>query len=285
MVASRSGSRPHLVTKGKDGLYHCDGECANYRSLKMCSHVVAVAQVNGDLLRFVESFGKKRRHPNLTKLALHGMPAGRGRKGQQPPRKRARKVPLESSVPFQPSVVTTQSSDAQAVPPDGPFVGATMPASGGPTSTWSPPTPTPTGNPCQVQYNSPSYIQCFPQPSYTSQHVPYPQIPFDPGPFFVTFISGNISVCSGCHNRYTKPASAPYDLCIRHQEWREFVFPGCSVPQKRFGNAYYHPSFGCIESRWPSVHCGNIVLDNEVKQRLLPAHKVFLATHLGLRVD
>ena len=34
MVASRTGARPHLVTKGKDAMYHCDSECANYCSLK-----------------------------------------------------------------------------------------------------------------------------------------------------------------------------------------------------------------------------------------------------------
>jgi len=50
MVASQSGSRPNLVRKGKGGLYHCDRECVNFQTLKMCSHVVAVAHVNEDLL-------------------------------------------------------------------------------------------------------------------------------------------------------------------------------------------------------------------------------------------
>jgi len=75
MVASASGTRPHLVTKGIDQMYHCD---ANYKPLKICSHTVAVAEVNGELKQFIEVFTKKRRRPNLTKLALHGMPAGRG---------------------------------------------------------------------------------------------------------------------------------------------------------------------------------------------------------------
>ena len=78
MVASASGTRPHLVTKGKDQMYHCDNDCANYKSLKICSHTVAVAEVNGELKQFIEVFTNKRRRPNLTKLALHGMPAGRG---------------------------------------------------------------------------------------------------------------------------------------------------------------------------------------------------------------
>ena len=76
-----------------------------------------------------------------------------------------------------------------------------------------------------------------------------------------------------------KPTVTPYDLCVRHEEWREFTAPGSSVPQKRFGNAYYHPSLSCLQRRWPGVHCGDIVIDDQVKQRLLPAHRELLAAH------
>ena len=107
MVASRTGLHPHFVTKGKDTMYHCDSECVNYQSLKICSHTVAVAELNGELGMFIELFTKKAKPPNITKLALHGMPSGRGRKGQQPPRKRVRKEPVESTVPFQPASVTS----------------------------------------------------------------------------------------------------------------------------------------------------------------------------------
>lgn len=63
MVASRTGLRPHLVTKGKDTMYQFDGECANYRSLKICSHTVAVAESNGELAAFVALFTKKAKPP------------------------------------------------------------------------------------------------------------------------------------------------------------------------------------------------------------------------------
>ena len=205
MVASRSGSRPHLVTKGKDGLFHCDSECANYRSLKMCSHVVAVAQVNEELFDFVELFAKKKQQPNLTRLAVHGMPTGRGRKGQQPPRKKARKQPIESSAPFQPCAGTSYSQAALHDELEEPsLTSISSLAVGMATPTLSPSScSSHTGNPWQVQYNSPSFIQCFPPPSasYPSQYVPYPHPPLSSGPFFVTFISGNISVYAGCHNR------------------------------------------------------------------------------------
>ena len=52
-------------------MYHCDSECANYQSLKISSHTVAVAELNVELAAFVELFTKKAKPPNITKLALH----------------------------------------------------------------------------------------------------------------------------------------------------------------------------------------------------------------------
>ena len=48
MVASRSGRRPHLVTKTSSGKFSCDKECPNWKSIWVCSHCIAVAQVNGN---------------------------------------------------------------------------------------------------------------------------------------------------------------------------------------------------------------------------------------------
>ena len=36
-------------------------------------------------------------------------------------------------------------------------------------------------------------------------------------PYTLQFITGNISSCFGCKNKYKKP---PNDLCIQHQDWR-----------------------------------------------------------------
>ena len=41
-------------------------------------------------------------------------------------------------------------------------------------------------------------------------------------PFVLCFISGNISVCYGCWQKYPKPCVSPNDLCVRHKEWWEF---------------------------------------------------------------
>ena len=61
----------------------------------------------------------------------------------------------------------------------------------------------------------------------------------DTNPFILTVVTGNISVCRGCRQRYMKPAVPPLDLCIRHTEWQEFIDP-TGHSQQRFGNVYYH---------------------------------------------
>ena len=77
MVISRSGKRPHLVIPKKMGGMACDDDCPMYKSAKLCSHTVAAAEYNRQLDQFVASYGKVKKTPNLTKLAMAEMPKGR----------------------------------------------------------------------------------------------------------------------------------------------------------------------------------------------------------------
>ena len=52
-VMSRSGQRPHLVLPCKGSQFKCDSDCVNFKSLGICSHSVAVAEINQQLLEFV----------------------------------------------------------------------------------------------------------------------------------------------------------------------------------------------------------------------------------------
>ena len=52
-------------------------------------------------------YRKLKKVPNFTDLAVSGMPAGRGRKGSVPPRKKERQTPVESRVPMAVTVSTT----------------------------------------------------------------------------------------------------------------------------------------------------------------------------------
>ena len=62
-VQSTSKTGFHLVTPGSNGKFNCD--CANYHSLNLCSHAVAVAEINGRLAQFVEWHRKLKNHQVL----------------------------------------------------------------------------------------------------------------------------------------------------------------------------------------------------------------------------
>ena len=69
---------PHLVRpKGNSGQYVCDDMCPQWVSAKICSHTVAVAECN-DSLKFLEWYSSSKAIPNVTSLAMSGMPARRG---------------------------------------------------------------------------------------------------------------------------------------------------------------------------------------------------------------
>lgn len=81
MVISKHGKRPHLVSKGKPlGKFSCDNNCPNWKSLGLCSHVVAVAQVNGQLTNLCNNDTRSNRLPSITGLLVTGLPSDVGNK-------------------------------------------------------------------------------------------------------------------------------------------------------------------------------------------------------------
>ena len=262
LVISRTGKRPHLVLPTKAG-YKCDSDCANFKGLGICSHTVVVAHLNDQLLQFVKSLKKAKKKPNMTSLALHGMPTGTGRKGSRPPRKRAkpstsdveqrveRLVPETSSVPS-PSF-TNSSTDSF------------------PTGTYTPlilPRPYYSPSPFGQPYPSP-YAAPFPSGSVCG--------PSQESPFTLVFITGNISVCSGCSGRYSKPVVAPHDICVKHTEMRRFTLPD-GTPKNKFAPAYYHVHLHCLQINWPSFHAMSLVIEPEVYSQLSDSHLNVLRT-------
>ena len=85
----------HMVTAIGDGGFSCDSNCANWKALGMCSHSIAVAEINGKLSSFLAFVWKRKDRPNRTKLATTNMPKGRGRRGGVPPRKRKASMSCE----------------------------------------------------------------------------------------------------------------------------------------------------------------------------------------------
>ena len=73
-----------------------------FKSLGVCSHVGAAAQINAELEGFMRWYRTKcAKVPNLMQLAKHDMPLGASRKGNRAPRK---KMPRS-----QPTVLTDEN--------------------------------------------------------------------------------------------------------------------------------------------------------------------------------
>ena len=62
-------------------MFACDQNCPNWKSLSVCAHSVAVAELCGKLLEFVACFMKTKKAPSLTRFAEVTMPKGRGAEG------------------------------------------------------------------------------------------------------------------------------------------------------------------------------------------------------------
>jgi hypothetical protein len=109
--------------------------------------------------------------------------------------------------------------------------------------------------------------------------VHYPLSQDSESPFELAFISGNISVCRGCRQKYTKPVTPPLDLCIRHKEWQEFLGP-LGTPQTRYGNVYYHCNIPCIRSRNPEFEPAMLCVHPIIAMQLMPVHTEYLASQM-----
>ena len=313
MVASKTGRRPHLVTPGKDGRFACDSDCPNFKCFGICSHVVAVAEVNHKLPAFINLFEKQKKVPNLSSLAKDGMPKGRGRKGGLPPRKRMKSAAPEKRVPF--DLVATASL------PDTSHLSGTQGICSVPSQDAFYPLGEPSFPPA-VQaglYNPQANV--YNPTIHTSVYPPHPQAGYFPSaplssppfqqssvntqsgilnimasqvgqqpittavsdqtPFKLHFISGNISRCAGCKGKYSKPALPPNNLCVQHEEWRQITYPNSPSPSTIFSNSYYHPNLRCIRVNWPHFVPSDLVIPPTVRAELRPEHWATLMSSFG----
>ncbi len=95
--------------------------------------------------------------------------------------------------------------------------------------------------------------------------------------FNLHFISGNISKCAGCGNKYVKPPVPPYDVCIQHKEWRSFSSGG--VQQSKFAPTYYHVNEACVKRNWPTLSPEQLFITPDVFSRLTSTHTEYLYLH------
>ena len=266
MVKSKSGAVPHMVSINHETIqYKCDDKCSQYKSANICSHTVAAAEVNGDLVKFLHFLRRNCAAPNLMQLASHGMPAGVGRKGgkaakKKVPRKRApteeNRVPLATCPPSLPSTSGHDSSTHSGI-----YGSQFHSPSDVPSSPYGPPQPYYGGYGSPYGYESAGHSQSpypfIPPYDYQSSSWAWPTAPppwslpstsysSTPETFKVHLKNGKISVCSGCRNGFT-----PLDtIVLQHTEFRQFTSPRSGLPSSRYGNAYYHAKKRCIQLKW-----------------------------------
>ena len=90
MVVSYSQDTPYHIRTHSDGQYLYDSHCLQWMSSQICSHTLAEAEHNGDLVSFLQWYINSGQTPNISTLALSGLPRGRGQKGGKPKRQRSK---------------------------------------------------------------------------------------------------------------------------------------------------------------------------------------------------
>ena len=111
MVVSRSQDIPHHIRSRADGQYLCDSNCPQWMLSQICSHTLAVAEQNSELLKFLDWYVRLSQGPNLSSLALSGLPKGRGQKGGKPKRQRSRSTtPAPNNYSFRPGLVSIRAT-------------------------------------------------------------------------------------------------------------------------------------------------------------------------------
>lgn len=92
MVESKSGHKPHFVSKQKNGKLVCDDECRMFQSTHLCAHTLAAAERMGVLGSFILWRQQSKKNASLTSLVLNDAPRGSGKKGGRAPTKRYTKL-------------------------------------------------------------------------------------------------------------------------------------------------------------------------------------------------
>ena len=129
---------------------------------------------------------------------------------------------------------------------------------------------------CNSSYNNNNGNQMI------QQFVPSPTFADCMQKFFIKFILGNISVCYGCWNRYSKSPELPDDICLQTEEWRQFTPAGSLLSQTRWSNTYYHLHVNCAHLKWPTFNLlTQVIVEENIQAHLLDSHKEIILKKMG----
>ena len=104
-------------------------------------------------------------------------------------------------------------------------------------------------------------------PASPPPYFSHSSAPISPDPFKVCIKTGNISICNGCRNNFSRNDA----IVIQHPEFRQFNSPRTGLPTSKYGNAYYHPRKRCIELK-RGLHF-EVFVSDEVKPKLTPPQR------------
>ena len=305
MVLSYSQATPHHVQTKSDGQYVCDSACLQWASSQICSHTIAAAESNGELASFLQWYTKCAESPNISTLAMSGLPRGRGKKGGKPKRQRAKQTRLPpDNYALRPGLLPTGGGimNAGGIVNTGAIVNlttapqpvsvsvvttqSTMPASLGPQCAYAIPvtcaavnisTPQPTISRSDVH---PPPVSSGPPPLI---HTPQANV----NPFYLKPLSGNIRVCQGCRGSLRLPNGSvpapPFDIVVARMEKRSFRdSDGTLRTPMRPSAAHYHARLTCIRAVEPNFVASTLRVPADVSQFLTPQHHQHLNLEFGL---
>lgn len=321
-IKSYSNKRPHYVRKSKCGGFLCDEQCLSFKSMKLCSHTVALAVKMDCTSKFVKWFQTMKRKPNFTALAESGKPATAGKKTAR------RGVSKKCAKAIRDIVTSAEDSEVEWVTrgaecEDDGTSKVTGPielddtsgsagldcTSGMDDSLGSSSQPssasivvshardvhsiriggvyTTVGSPPPLIPATSMYVHSPAQSSFSQPQTQ--EQPFVSTPFWLTFIFGNISRCNGCKGKISrdvnkKPLPPPDDIVLGHKEHVIFQNPnsGLFEQSREKRNVYYHPWFTCIAPHFQDFSSSHISISESIRMKLLPEHKECLEREFGI---
>lgn len=298
-VASETGSKPHIVSISKKGSLVCDEACLAWKSQRLCSHVLAVAEEKGCLNEFLISHRRAKIQGNYTAVCMHNQSKNVGKKPGYPKRKAkpGEKPDIDTYVDPLADVLASETASGTVVPEPHCFSSksSSLSTSSGEyfaVSSQSSPLMS-TNQVCQLNLHPQSItssFQCSPltvaprvsrrstQPTVVVSH-----------PFEVKILTPAIKVCAGCRNGYTRgtdgTAPPPMDLCLVHKE-QHLYYNVVNAKQQlsSLSNVHYHANTSCPKMRFPDFNPCTVHVPPEVKQKLQSLHRAFLQHTFGIEL-
>ena len=310
VVISYRSDTPHLVQPKANGQYTCDDKCPQWVSAKICSHTVAVAALNASLEGFLQWYKSSATTPNVTRLAMIGMPANRGRKkGQSSNSWKGRtttKVAPDAIISSPPGLVhnimpasCSHTSDSGLNPANSvPIVPSSSSYSGTTPLGQQPPRLSGYSTQQQLQLGPPPLIVVgqsnsasfspVPCTSETPRHHTSSVSPPNTNPFYLRFISGNIRTCQGCHSTL-RPGGAipnpPYNLTVARAERRPYRnTSGTVVTPYKESISHYHCCVECVQSGDPKFVPMSLLIPLDLYSQLNSVHREYLHSAFGLNL-